>query len=163
MDRLADKVVFITGIAGGQGRAASLLFAKEGARIIGCDINEAGLAETAELVRQAGGEIDPSVLDLTDAVATSRWIESGVRQAGRIDVLYNNAGNPRMNFIREMSHEDWSFTIRMELDIIFNTVRPAWAHFVQQGGGAIINTASVAGHQGSGGIGQTAHAAKGGA
>jgi len=163
MARLANKVVFITGTGGGQGRVASLLFAKEGAHIIGCDIREAEAAQTAAMVQEAGGKMYSSVVDLTDLASATQWIEDGLSQAGRIDVLYNNAGNPKTAFMGEQSEDVWSYTIRGELDIIFNTVRPAWGHFVAQGGGAIINTASVSGHRGNGATGLTAHAAaKGG-
>jgi meso-butanediol dehydrogenase / (S,S)-butanediol dehydrogenase / diacetyl reductase len=163
MGRLDGKVVFITGTAGGQGRAAARLFAREGARIFGCDVKEADAVETLELVREAGGNMNSSLVDLTDPASVTQWIDDGVSQAGRIDVLYNNAGNPKMSFIADMTHEEWSYTIHAELDIIFNAVKPAWEHFLQQGGGAIINTASVAGHRGFGAVGQTAHsAAKGG-
>ena len=159
MGKLSEKVVFITGTAGGQGRAAALLFAKEGAHIIGCDVKEAAAEETVSLVREAGGRIDSSIVDLTSLAEATQWIEGGLSRAGRIDVLYNNAGNPKMAFMSEQTEEIWSHTIRGELDIIFNTVRPAWNHFIEQGGGAIINTASVSGHRGFAPNGQTAHAA----
>ena len=163
MGRLANKVVFITGTAGGQGRAAAELFAREGAHIVGCDIKEDAAAETVELVRKAGGTMDSSIVNLMDPDAAARWIKDGIEQAGRIDVLYNNAGNPRFDFIEELSREDWSHTIGAELDIMYNTINPAWRHFVDQGGGAIINTASVTAHRGYGAFGQVAHAAaKGG-
>ena len=163
MGRLADKVVFITGTAGGQGRAAAILFAKEGARIFGCDIKEKESEETVELVRQIGGQMESSIVDLTDADATKCWIDEGVAAAGRIDVLYNNAGNPCMSPIGEMSREDWHLTIHGELDTVFYAVSAAWHYFVEQGGGSIINTASIIAHAGYGAIGQAAHAAaKGG-
>lgn len=163
MGRLDGKIVFLTGIAGGQGRAASILFAKEGATIIGCDVKDKEAAETVEMVRSAGGKIECSIVDLTDPAAARSWIDDGISAQGRIDVLYNNAGNPRMSPIGEMTLEDWSYTIRGELDIIFHTVSPAWNHFVKQGGGVIINTASIIAHRGYGAIGQSAHAAaKGG-
>ena len=163
MGRLENKVVFITGTAGGQGRAAAQLFTREGAHVIGCDIKEAEQAETVELVRKAGGRMESSIVNLMDPAAAERWIEDGVSAAGKIDVLYNNAGNPRMSPIGEMSLEDWSYTIQAELYILFHTISPAWGHFLRQGGGVIINTASVTAHRGYGAIGQVAHAAaKGG-
>ncbi|RKF17670.1 SDR family oxidoreductase [Altericroceibacterium spongiae] len=163
MGRLNDKVVFITGTAGGQGRSAALLFAKEGAYVIGCDLKEKEAAETAEMVRAQGGKMDSSIVDLTDPDAVTRWIDGGVASAGRIDVLYNNAGNPRMSPFGEMTREDWAHTINMELNTVFYASSAAWNHLVAQGGGAIINTASVIGHRGYGATGQAAHAAaKGG-
>ncbi|WP_084399067.1 SDR family NAD(P)-dependent oxidoreductase [Henriciella aquimarina] len=163
MGRLENKTVFITGTAGGQGRAAAEVFAREGAHIIGCDIKESEANETVDLVRTAGGKMDSFLVDLTDPAAAAQWIQNGLDRTGRIDVLYNNAGNPRMSFMGEMTQDEWSHTIRAELDIIFHTVSPAWRHFLDQGGGAIINTASVTAHRGYGAIGQAAHAAaKGG-
>lgn len=163
MGRLADKVVFISGTAGGQGRAAALLFAKEGAHVIGCDRKEKEAAETETMVRDSGGKMDSTHLDLADPGVAKRWIDEGVSAAGRIDVLYNNAGNPLMVPIGEMTEEEWSYTIRQELDIVFLTISAAWGYFVKQGGGSIINTASVTAHKGYGAIGQSAHAAaKGG-
>ena len=163
MDRLKDKVVFITGTAGGQGRAAALLFADEGATVLGCDIKEAEAAETEQMVRDRGGRMESSIVNLMDADAARGWIEQGIARHDRIDVLYNNAGNPRMAPIAEMSFEDWSYTIEAELYIMFYTITAAWKQMVAQGGGAIINTASVTAHRGYGAIGQAAHAAaKGG-
>lgn len=165
MGRLDGKVVFLTGTAGGQGRAAALLFAKEGARVVGCDVKDEEALETVELVREAGGKMESfSPVDLSDYAAAGRWIEAGLtKSGGRIDVLYNNASVPRMSFLGQISPEDWSFTIRNELDIIFNAVNQVWKHFLKQRGGVIINTASVAGHKGYADIGESAHvAAKGG-
>jgi len=163
MARLENKVVFITGIAGGQGRAAATLFAREGATIVGCDIKEKEANETVAMVEELGGKMKTSLVDLTDFEATTKWIEDGVSEFGRIDVLYNNAGNPKMAFMSEQPQSVWADTIRGELDIIFNTTRPAWNHMVKQGGGSIINTASVSAHIGLVSNGQSAHAAaKGG-
>jgi meso-butanediol dehydrogenase/(S,S)-butanediol dehydrogenase/diacetyl reductase len=142
--RLAGKVVLITGTAGGQGRAAALLFAREGARIVGCDLQAEGADETMELVRSAGGEmISQAPVDLGDAASVERWIASAVDAYGPFDVLYNNASAPRMAPIGELSADDWAFTMRNELDIVYHACHLAWPHFVAQGRGCIINTASA--------------------
>lgn len=145
MERLTGKTAFITGTAGGQGRAAALLFAAEGAHVVGCDIKADGAEETAELVRRSGGRITSSApVDLSDPQAAGHWIDEGVRVAGGIDILYNNAAVARMGSIADTSLEDWEFTLRNELDIVFYVTRAAWPHLVAAGGGSIINTASVA-------------------
>jgi NAD(P)-dependent dehydrogenase (short-subunit alcohol dehydrogenase family) len=164
MDRLAGKAAFITGTASGQGRAAALLFAAEGAHVVGCDVNVDGAAETVALVRAAGGRIDSfAPVDLGDPNTAAQWIADGVAVTGRIDILYNNASVPWVGPFSEMTWENWRFTIRNELDLIFTVTSAAWPHLVEAGGAAIVNTASVSAQRGVTIVEQAAHgAAKGG-
>ena len=164
MGRLSDKVTFITGTGGGQGRAAALLFAKEGAHVIGCDVKSDEDKETAELVRAQGGKMASfSPVDLADAASATNWIAQGIESAGRIDILYNNASAVQFAPMSEMTEESWSFTLKNELDLIYHTTRAAWPHFEKQGHGVILTTASVSGHRGNRSLGASAHAAaKGG-
>jgi meso-butanediol dehydrogenase / (S,S)-butanediol dehydrogenase / diacetyl reductase len=164
MGRLNNKVAFITGTAGSQGRAAALLFAREGAHVIGCDFKEDGAEDTADMVRAQGGKMSSVCpVDLSDFDEAKKWIEDGLGKTGKIDILYNNASAAKFKHLPEMTQSDWSYTMRHELDLIFNTVSAAWPHLQAQGGGVIINTASVAGHRGNAGQGAFAHcAAKGG-
>jgi meso-butanediol dehydrogenase / (S,S)-butanediol dehydrogenase / diacetyl reductase len=163
MGRLSGKVAFITGTAGAQGRAAALLFAREGASIIGCDFRDTD-DETTALVREKGGRMHSVCpVDLADPEDAKAWIDFGIKEFGKIDILYNNASAAQFSFISDMTQATWSYTMRNELDLIFNTVSAAWPHFVAQESGVIINTASVAGHRGNAGQGSLAHcAAKGG-
>jgi NAD(P)-dependent dehydrogenase (short-subunit alcohol dehydrogenase family) len=138
--RLAGKVCFITGTAGGQGAAAAALFEREGATVVGCDIADG--------------------VDLGDFAQSARWIEDGVAEHGRIDVLYNNASATRVGPFDDVTLEDWRFVMRNELDLIFNATKAAWPHLP---GGLIINTASVSAWRGARFTEQAAHgAAKGG-
>jgi meso-butanediol dehydrogenase/(S,S)-butanediol dehydrogenase/diacetyl reductase len=160
--RLEGRVALISGTGGGQGRAAALRFAADGAIIAGCDVNAEGDAETARLVTEAGGVMTSMVCDLGDPDGARSWVEKAVDDHGRIDVLYNNASAARFGSIAELSVEDWRFTIRNELDLVFLTTKYAWSHLAKQGG-VIINVASTAGWQGSRGNGTVAHnATKGG-
>lgn len=144
--KLRGKIAAITGTGGGQGRAAALLFAQEGATIVGCDLKVEGAHETAELVRAAGGTMTSTApVDLGDAEQVSAWIEAAVAAHGRLDILYNNASAPKFEYIEDMSLEDWRFTLRNELDLVFYACRAAWPHLRGGGGGAILNTASVQG------------------
>ena len=94
--RLQGKIAVITGTAGGQGRAAALRFASEGAVVEGCDLDEAGSQETVDLVCAAGGRmISSHPVDLGDSAQTRRWINDVVQRRGRLDVLYNNASLPQ--------------------------------------------------------------------
>lgn len=160
--RLADKVAFITGTGGGQGRAAAILFAQEGAKVVGCDLKQEGGEETVEMVKATGGDSIFRVVDLGDGDQVKAWLDGGVAHYGQIDILYNNASAPKFAPIEEMTWEDWHFTIRNELDLIY------WAcHYgfplMKGKGGSIINTASTAGLIGFANLGDFAHAAtKGG-
>lgn len=161
--RLADKVTLISGTGGQQGRAAALLFASEGAKVVGCDLNAETSSETTNMVKEGGGQmvsIEP--LDLADPEQATRWIQLALDEFGAIDVLYNNASAARMSPIDAMPFDDWNFTLRNELDLIFVATKLAWPHLAESKG-VIINTASIAGLRGTfSGFG-TAHAAtKGG-
>jgi meso-butanediol dehydrogenase / (S,S)-butanediol dehydrogenase / diacetyl reductase len=159
---MEGKVVLISGTGGGQGREAALRFAGAGAYVVGCDLKAGGNRETAALVRAAGGAITTmEPVDLSDPQAARRWIEEAAAVRGRIDVLYNNASAARFAPIESFSVEDWQFTVRNELDIVFYATRFAWPH-LQKAGGVVINVASVAGMVGSA-VGGTAHAATKGA
>jgi len=146
--RFADKVVVITGTAGGQGREAAFRFASEGAVIAGCDVNAQGNAETKRLVEAAGGKmIAHAPVDLTNEKQTIDWIDAVVSETGRIDVLYNNAGATKFSPITETSFEEWQFVLRHELDLVFLAVKHAWKHLIASQGNVILvgSTASVSG------------------
>lgn len=162
--RLEGKVALITGTAGGQGRAAAELFAREGARVAGCDVKVDEAEETVEMVTAAGGEmVSRQPVDLADGEQVDEWISFAVKEFGGFDILYNNASAPKFNHISEMTWDEWSFTIRNELDLIYWACHLAWPHLVERGGGAIVNTASTAGLIGFPTLGDFAHAAtKGG-
>ena len=167
-DRLAGKVAFITGTGGGQGRAAALLFAHEGAKVIGCDLKKEGGEETASMIKNAGGDSIFSVVDLADGDQVKKWFEAGIERYGRMDILYNNASATRYAPIEEMTWDQWHFTVQNELDIIYWASHLAWPYLKEAaphnaGGASIINTASAAGMVGIAAIGFFAHAAtKGG-
>jgi meso-butanediol dehydrogenase/(S,S)-butanediol dehydrogenase/diacetyl reductase len=150
VNRLAGKVTLITGTAGGQGRAAALLFAAEGATVVGTDVNPEGAAETVELVRAAGGDMDSThPLDLGDEDGVRAWVDEAAERHGGIDVVYNNAGATRFSPIAETSYADWSFVVRNELDIVFLVTKHAWPHLVARGGGCVLLVGSTAGITGS--------------
>lgn len=164
MGRLDGKIAFITGTADGQGRAAALLFAREGAYVVGCDLKTEASEETLARVRAAGGRmISRSPVDLGNRATAQRWIDECVKETGGIDILYNNAAAVRFDMIEKVSLEDWTFTLRNELDLLFHVTQAAWPHLIARGGGAVINTSSASAMRGNPRLGATAHAAaKGG-
>jgi NAD(P)-dependent dehydrogenase (short-subunit alcohol dehydrogenase family) len=159
--QLEDKVVLITGTGGGQGRAAATAFAAEGAKVVGCDLNEAEARATNELVTGQGGTMTTMApVDMSDPDQAKEWVDSGAEAYGGIDVLYNNAAQPRgFAAIADVSLDDWHHTLRNELDLVFYGVKFAWPHLLARGGGVIINTGSVSGMKGMLHVPQGPHAA----
>lgn len=154
-ERLKDKVAVITGTAGGQGRAAALRFAREGAKIIGCDLKVAENRETVSLVKAAGGEMaSMEPVDLTNEAEVERFFDFAANVFGGFDILYSNAAGTRPGPIEIQSRTDFEFTLVHELTLIFLAVKQALPVFRRRGGGAIVNTGSVAGVVGDG-VGNT--------
>jgi meso-butanediol dehydrogenase/(S,S)-butanediol dehydrogenase/diacetyl reductase len=144
--RLHGKVALITGTAGGQGRAAAQLFAAEGAVVVGCDIKADEAEATVALVAAAGGTMTSTQpLDLGDSHAARAWVDAAAARHGGFDIVYNNAASPRFASIAAMTDEQWHWTIRNEVDLVFYVCSAAWRHLVARGGGSILNTASISG------------------
>jgi NAD(P)-dependent dehydrogenase (short-subunit alcohol dehydrogenase family) len=145
-DRLKGKIALISGTGGGQGRAAAIQFAREGAVVVGCDVKEPGERETVEMVRAEGGTMHSMApVDLGDPGQARGWVADAAALTGGFDILYNNAAAPKFASIAEMTDEDWHFTIRNEVDLLFYVTSAAWPHLVARGGGSIINTGSISG------------------
>ena len=144
--RLAGKVALITGTADGQGRAAALLFAAEGARVVGCDLKTELAQETVERVRRAGGQmVSMQPLNLSDEAQVKAWMDFAVAEYGDFDILYNNASGVRGGTVESLSREDWDWNLANEVTLIFLAVKQALPVFKRRGGGVILNTGSVAG------------------
>ncbi|WP_291052987.1 SDR family NAD(P)-dependent oxidoreductase [Herbiconiux sp.] len=159
MNRLEGKRVLLTGTAGGQGEAAQRRFAEEGARIVGCDVQPGAAERTAEVLRAEGYDVTGHTLDLSDADATAAWVEAGAESLGGIDVLYNNGAGYGFSPFEDMTRELWLHVMDVELNIVFNTISPAWKHLKASGAASIINTASMSALRGIAPLGQVAHAA----
>jgi NAD(P)-dependent dehydrogenase (short-subunit alcohol dehydrogenase family) len=162
-NRLKDKVAIITGIGNGMGRAAALLFAAEGAHVVGCDLNEAGSRATlAELLDSGASAVSLHGCDPSEPEQAQALIDLAIESFGRIDILYNNAAGVHFAPIEDMTHAMWRATMKGELDIVFNACKAAWPHLKRQGG-SIINCGSVSGKRAYEVLPALAHAAgKGG-
>jgi meso-butanediol dehydrogenase / (S,S)-butanediol dehydrogenase / diacetyl reductase len=145
---LDGKVALISGTGGGQGRAAALIFAREGAIVYGCDRNITKSQETLELVTAAGGHmrlIAPA--DLTQQGTAEEWAQAAIDEFGKIDILYNNAASLQgRGSFADTTLEDWEACLKLELTLVFLSTKAVWKHMVRDGGGVIINTASMSGH-----------------
>jgi NAD(P)-dependent dehydrogenase (short-subunit alcohol dehydrogenase family) len=143
--RLDEKVCVLTGTGGSMGRAAALAFAREGARLVGCDVEVERAEETLEAVRAAGGQmvsLQPCVL--SDPAECTRLVELAVRQCGGIDVLYNLAARSHFHRLEDFTDEEWAAAQRDEIDLVFYLTRAAWPH-LKASRGAVVNMASLNG------------------
>lgn len=152
---LHDKVAIITGAGSGVGRAACLLFAEHGARVVAADINLAAVEETSAAVSAAGGEAVAVACDVTDAASMDSLVQQAVEKFGHLDVMYNNAGittQPGQTFM-DASDEDLQRLTTVNVGGVIHGCKSAINQFdAQGGGGAIVITASVAGLIGFGGV-----------
>src|SRR5690348_736248 len=162
--RLSGKAVLVTGTGGGIGRATALVCAREGAHVVGVDLNGDAAAETVETAREQGGRMDTvTPVDLATEDGAEQYIAQALEFTNKVDVLVNNASAIRFGPIDELSFADWSFTIRHELDIVFLVTKAAWPHLRRSGNGSVVNVGSIAGSRGAFFMPQNAHgAAKGG-
>lgn len=146
--RLQGKTAIITGGAGGMGRAASVLFAAEGAKVAILDIaGEAG-AETVQLIKDSGGE---AVFHHVDASITSA-VESAVSKVegtfGKIDVLFSHAGTIIVKPFHETTDDDYERLMNINVRSSFVTCRTVVRRMLQTGGGSIVITSSIGGEKG---------------
>jgi len=142
--RLEGKVCIITGTGGAIGHASAVAFAREGAKVVGCDIRTEFAQSAVNSVRAAGGEmisLDPC--DLTQAEDCARLVKFASEHFGKIDVLFNNAGKASFGWMHDAGDEHWYQTINDELHIVYLLSKAAW-RALSKNGGAIINTASAA-------------------
>ena len=144
--RLKGKVAFITGAGMGQGREGALLFAKEGARVIVCDVNGKAAAETARMITRRGGRALAVEGDVGVERDVERMIDEGARRFRALHVLYNNAGvlwKDRDRSVLETSEESWDRVQAINLKGPFFVAKHGVPHLIRAGGGSIINVGSV--------------------
>jgi 3-oxoacyl-[acyl-carrier protein] reductase len=149
---LADQVALITGSGSGQGRAAALLFARHGARIVVAEINPETGPETVRLVKDLGGDALSVTVDVSRRADCDAMVEAAVDTFGRLDVLYNNAAVQMSGRVLDCTVEQWDLTIATNLSAVFWACRAAIPHMLAGHGGRIVNTASTLGLIGSPGF-----------
>src|SRR3954453_14633685 len=145
MGRLEGKSVIITGAGSGIGRAASLMFTREGAKLIAVDRSE-GVKETVELVKQQGGIAEAVMADAGSEADVVGFVDRAAAAYGKLDVIWANAGiSGGLKPIAEQTVEHWQEILRINLIGPFLAGKYAMPHMVRQQRGAIVCTASVAG------------------
>ena len=147
--RLQNKVAIITGAGGGQGRAASIIFAREGAKVVAAGWRTSNIKETVELVKAEGGEAAFVQADVSKARDVEKMVAFAISQYGKIDVLHNNAGVGysfgRMAPVVDTPEEDWDIVTDIDLKSVYLCCRHTIPEMIRQGSGSIINVSSVNG------------------
>ena len=150
-ETLAEKVALVTGGASGIGRATALTFAREGARLIIADMNEDGGQQTVHMITENSGEATFVQVDVTQATEVEAMISKAIETYGRLDCAHNNAGigsRPRV-LIHELPEESWDQVIGINLKGVWLCMKYEIIQMLKQGGGALVNTASIMGLVGS--------------
>ncbi|WP_353475415.1 SDR family NAD(P)-dependent oxidoreductase [Salipiger sp. H15] len=161
--RLQGKVAIITG-AGcvgpgwGNGRAACVRFAEEGAKIFAVDLRAETMDETLSRTRDAGGEVEPHLCDVTDLTSVEAMTQACIARFGRVDILVNNVGGSAKGGAAQLSEEDWDRQMDFNLKSVYLTCRSVLPQMEAQGAGAIVNTSSTSGMRWTGAA-QVAYAA----
>lgn len=142
--RLQDKVALITGAGSGIGRESALRFAREGAKIVVADINEAGGQETVAMVREAGGEAVFVRADVSRSDEAARMVRVAEETFGKLNVLFNNAGISHIDDDDAIKTEEavWDLTMAVNVRGVFLGCKHGIPALRRAGGGSIINTAS---------------------
>lgn len=150
--RFRDRVVLVVGAGSigpglGNGKAAAILYAREGAHVIAADVSAEAAKETVREILGEGGNAEAADVDVTSEASVAALFAGPVAARGRIDVLHNNVGMTRPGATAEVSVADWDFIFALNLRSMFLTCRAALPLMKAQGGGAIVNIASISAHR----------------
>ena len=151
---VAGKVAIVTGAGRGIGRGIALLLAREGARVVVCDIGasldgagaDVGPAQTVvNEIEKAGGEAIASTVSISEPSNAEKIVAAALDQFGRVDILVNNAGILRDRIFHRMSWSDWSDVINVHLHGSFAMSRACATHFREQNSGSFVHMTSTSG------------------
>ncbi|EUJ21886.1 SDR family oxidoreductase [Listeria aquatica] len=150
MDKLVGKVAVVTGAASGMGKQISILYAKEGAKVIVADLNLEAAEKTVEEIKAAGGEGRAIVANVMKQEDVENIIDQAIEVYGGLDILVNNAGIMD-NFVpvAELTDELWDRVLAINTTGVMRAIRKAVPIFEKAGGGVIVNIASAGGLYGS--------------
>lgn len=155
--RLKDKVAIITGAGRGIGQATAFKFAREGAKVMVCDIKQDWIDDTVAQIKAGGGEAIGAVADVRVMQSLESMVKATVDQWGRVDVLVNNAGIVADAQLKNMTEDQFDNVIEINLKGVYNCTRAVVNKMLEQQSGVILNASSIVGLYGN--FGQTNYAA----
>jgi NAD(P)-dependent dehydrogenase (short-subunit alcohol dehydrogenase family) len=150
MGRLTDKIAIVTGAGSagpgwGNGKAAAVLFAREGAAVLAVDVNAAAAEETRALIAAEGGQCVAHTADVSQAADVAGAVARCIAEFGRVDVLHHNVGIVRTGGPVELSEDEWDRTQAVNVKSLFLMCKHVLPHMEAQGRGAIVAVSSVGG------------------
>lgn len=146
LGRLKGRVAIITGANSGIGRATARLFAREGAKLVCCDIQETISPRIDQLIKEKeGGQAVFATIDVTRPEDCERMVKTALDTFGDVDILYNNAGAGIRKKVHEHTDEEWKFVLDTNLNAMFRGARAVLPHFIKKKSGNIVTTASTFG------------------
>ena len=148
MFELTGKVAVVTGAGSGIGEAIATLFGKQGAHVAVLDLDEAAAAAVVEKIRGAGGQAEAWSVDVSSAVRVKTVFGEIVERLKRVDILVNNAGIPGVGDILKTTEEDFDRVYRVNVKGVYLCAQQGVEIMLRQGGGVILNMASIASHVG---------------
>ena len=155
--RLKDKVAIITGAGRGIGQATAIKFAREGAKVMVCDINQEWIDETVRQCKAAGSDAIGQIADVRDMKSLEAMVKTTVDKWGRIDCLVNNAGIVADAQLKNMTEDQFDRVIDINLKGVYNCTKAVVHKMLEQQSGVILNASSIVGLYGN--FGQTNYAA----
>ena len=146
--RLDGKAALVTGAGSmgpgwGNGKAAAVLFARQGAKVLAVDLNKAAAEETAGIIRGEGGQVQVFAGNVTDEGAVKDMVAACVDAFGSLDVLHNNVGILKAGSPEDTTVEDWDLILNVNTKAFFLPCKHALPQMLKQGGGSIINISSI--------------------
>jgi NAD(P)-dependent dehydrogenase (short-subunit alcohol dehydrogenase family) len=144
MFRLDDKVAVVTGAGSGIGQAIAVLFARQGARVTVLDLSAESAAQTVEQARAQGDRADALACDVSDGAQVRAALGEVEKRHGRVDLLVNSAGIPHVGTVETTAEADFERVFRVNVKGVYLCTQAAVPIMLRQGGGVILNLASIA-------------------
>jgi NAD(P)-dependent dehydrogenase (short-subunit alcohol dehydrogenase family) len=148
--RLEGKTVLVTGAGSmgpgwGNGKAAAVLFAREGAKVLAVDLNQAAAEETAQIIRSEGGQAEIFAGNVTDEESVKGMVKACIDAFGAVDVLHNNVGILKAGDPENTTVVDWDLVMNVNTKAFFLPCKHVLPHMLAQGHGSIINISTLTG------------------